>query len=163
VDVISTVAVVASVLFFAMQARSLAGQQRTANEVAGTQAHRELLAHYTAVSAVFIQFPDLYDLYFDGTTSMAGDDDVVPPSADDIVRLKVIADLHADYLSMAAQTSQRLASYATSTDEWSYYIRWCLAASSYLRSEIRDKVDLYPELALFIADYDASAGGDAAA
>ncbi len=162
-DIISTIAVVASVLFFAMQARSLAGQQRIANEVAGTQAHRELLAHYTSVTDVFIQFPNLYDLYFDGTDSNPGGSDIPPPRAEDIVRLKVTADLHGDFLSMGVQTGQRLAAYATWAGEWSYYIRYYLASSSYLRSQIRDNVGLYPDLGSFIADYDASADGGAAA
>jgi len=156
-ELIGTIAVVASVLFFAMQARSLAGQQRIANEVAGTQAHRELLANYTSVTDVFIQFPNLYDLYFDGTDSTPSDSDIVPPSAEDIVRLKVTADLHGDFLSMGVQTGQRLAAYATWADEWSHYIRYSLASSSYLRSQIRDNAGVYPDLGSFIADYDAAA------
>ena len=54
----ATIAVVLSVLLLAFQARALAAQSRVANEVAGTQAHREIVFHFNAViSAVLHPAP----------------------------------------------------------------------------------------------------------
>ena len=53
-EYIATIAVVASVLVFAYQARELAHQSRVGNEVARTQAHREMMLHQKALMDVFI-------------------------------------------------------------------------------------------------------------
>ena len=44
-QLVATIAVVVSVLVLAYQARELSGNTRVANEVAGTQAHSDLLFH----------------------------------------------------------------------------------------------------------------------
>ncbi|MGH2975371.1 MAG: hypothetical protein ACRDLL_10975 [Solirubrobacterales bacterium] len=147
-DIISTVAVVASVLFFAMQARSLAGQSRVANEVAGTQAHRDLLLRWKSWSDVFIRYPELHAHYYDQSTDT--------PSASDNVRLGVIADQQADWLNAGVMTSERLASYAHWGDEWTVFVPLTLASSSRLRAIIRDNPGVYPPVEPFVAAYDAS-------
>src|SRR5690348_14527642 len=65
-DVVGTIAVVVSVLVLAYQGRELAGHTRIANEVAATQAHRDLLFHWKWVIDVFVRHPDLHALYFGG-------------------------------------------------------------------------------------------------
>jgi len=153
-QVISTIAVVASVLVFAYQARELAIQSRVANQVAGTQAHRELIGYYQPVYDVFIQFPDLHAHYFDATQAS--------PSAHDTVRLQMLAEMHADFLSMGAHTSQALKSYTPWADEWVHYISGALASSSRLRKEIRSDPTLYPALQPLLAAYDASVESESA-
>ena len=64
-EFVATIAVVASVLVFAYQARELARQSRVGNEVAGTQAHREIMFHYKRFSDVFIHYPELHAYYYD--------------------------------------------------------------------------------------------------
>ncbi len=96
-EFVATIAVVASVLVFAYQARELARQSRVANEVAGNQAYREILRDSKQFTNVFIQYPELHAYYFDQTPNT--------PTATDSVRLAVIAEQHADWLE-AGQTTQ---------------------------------------------------------
>ena len=146
---VATIAVVASVLVFAYQARELARQSRVGHEVAGTQAHREILLHWKEVSDVFIEYPELHAYYFDQTPN--------PPSATDSVRLKVIADQHADFLDVVLITSRQLASYEYTglTYEWDDYITRVVGSSSILRSIIRDTGD-WTNLDPFVSRYDES-------
>jgi hypothetical protein len=145
---VETLAVVVSVLVLAYQGRELAGHTRVANEVAGTQAHRELIHHWKSWSDVFIQYPELHAYYYDQATDT--------PSASDTVRLDVIADQEADFLDATFITSQRLASYAHWADEWTDYIPRELASSTRLRAIIRDNPGFYPSVEPLVADYDAS-------
>jgi hypothetical protein len=147
-QLVATLAVVVSVLVLAYQGRELAGHTRVANEVAGTQANRELLLHWKSWSDVFIQYPELHAYYYDQATDT--------PSASDNVRLDVIADQEADWLHAGFSTSQKLASYAHWGDEWTYYIPKALASSTRLRAIIRDNPGFYPSVEPFVADYDAS-------
>src|SRR5258706_4121773 len=147
-QLIATLAVGVSVLVLAYQGRELAGHTRVANEVAGTQAHREVILHWKSWSDVFIRYPDLRAYYYDQATDT--------PSASDTVRLDVIADQEADFLDATFITSQRLASYAHWGDEWMVYIPQELASSTRLRAIIRDNPGIYPSLEPFVADYDAS-------
>ena len=147
-QLVATLAVVVSVLVLAYQGRELAGNTRVANEVAGTQAHRELLLHYKAVTDAFIRYPELDAYFFDKTTET--------PSAHDSVRLSFVADQYADWLHAGFVTSQRLASYAHWGEEWTSYIPQALTSSSWLRATIRDNPGVYPSVEPFVADYDAS-------
>jgi len=146
---VATIAVVASVLVFAYQARELARQSRVGNEVAGTLAHREILLHWKELSDVFIQYPELHAYYYDQTPNT--------PSANDSVRLAVIADQHADWLDAVLITSRQLASYEYTglTYEWDDYTTSVVGSSSLLRSTIRDTRD-WPTLDPFVSRYDES-------
>ena len=146
---VATIAVVASVLVFAYQARELARQSRVGNEVAGTLAHREILLHWKELSDVFIQYPELHAYYYDQTPNT--------PSATDSVRLAVIADQHADWLDVALVTVRQLKSYESTgvTYEWDDYITRAVGSSSLLRSTIREFRD-WPTLDPFVARYDES-------
>ena len=150
---IGTAAVVLSVLVLAYQGRELARATRVANQVAGTQAHRELLLHWKSLSDVFIQYPELYAYYYDRATDT--------PSASDNVRLDVIADQEADWFHAGLMTSQRLASYGRFIDdEWAVFIPQQLAASKRLRAIIRDNPGVYPSVEPYVADYDANHARD---
>ena len=146
---VATIAVVASVLVFAYQARELARQSRVGNEVAGTQAHREMMLHYKRFTDVFIQYPELHAYYYDQTPNT--------PSTNDSVRLAVIADQHADWLDSCLLTSRQLKSYdwVALYGGWDDYIASSLGSSSILRSIIRDTRD-WPALDPFVSRYDES-------
>jgi hypothetical protein len=152
-QLIATLAVVVSVLILAYQSRELAVGTRVADELAGTQAHRELLLHWKSWCDVFIKYPELHSYYFDQTQDT--------PGASDSVRLNVIADQEADFLGAAFMTSQRLESYAPWAEEWRDYIPIALASSTCLRAIIRDNPGVYPSVEPFLADYDASHDHDA--
>ena len=147
-EFVATIAVVASVLVFAYQARELARQSRVTNEVAGTQAHRGILVHWKQISDVFIEYPELYAHYYD--EAPAG------PSANESVRLAVIADQHADWLDVTIITVRQLTSYKYTglTGEWDDYVTRTVGSSSILRATIREKRD-WPSLDPFLARYDA--------
>ncbi len=148
-DYVATIAVVASVLVFAFQARELARQSRVGNEVAGTQAHRDLLRDYKQFADVFIQYPELHAHYYDQTPNT--------PTAIDIVRLKVIAEQQADWLDTALITTRQLASYDWMTGVWDNYITRTVASSSHLRSMVRSDVDgEWSSLRPFLSRYDES-------
>jgi len=146
---VATIAVIASVLVFAYQARELARQSRVGNEVAGTQAHREMMLHYKRFTDVFIQYPELHAYYYDQTPNT--------PSANDSVRLAVIADQHADYLDSCLVTTTQLKSYKPTgmIQGWDDYIASSVGSSSLLRSIIRDTRD-WPTLDPFVSHYDES-------
>ena len=146
---VATIAVVASVLVFAYQARELAHQSRVGNEVAGTQAHREIFLHYKRFTDVFIRYPELHAYYYDQTPNT--------PSANDSVRLRVIADQHADWLDAALITTRQLASYEYTgmSATWDDYVTSTVGSSSILRSIIRDTRD-WPSLDPFLSRYDES-------
>jgi hypothetical protein len=148
-QLVASLAVVLSVLVLAYQGRELARATRVANQVAGTQAHRELLLHWKSLSDVFIKHPELYAYYYDRATDA--------PSASDTVRLDVIADQEADWLHAGLMTSQRLASYAHFIgDEWAVFAAQELASSKRLRAIIRDNPGVYPSVEPYVADYDAN-------
>ena len=146
---VATIAVVASVLVFAYQARELARQSRVGNEVAGTQAHREIVFHWKGLMDVFIQYPELHAYYYDQAPN--------PASATDSVRLGVIAEQHADWLEVAFVTKGQLKSYdyVDQLGEWDDYITRIVGSSSILRSTIRESGD-WPSLVPFVARYDES-------
>jgi hypothetical protein len=146
---VATIAVVASVLVFAYQARELARQSRVGNEVAGTQAHREIVFHWKGLMDVFIQYPELHAYYYDQTPNT--------PSATESVRLKVIVEQHADWLEVALNTTRKLRSYeyAGAKYEWDTHITRAVGSSSILRSTIRDTPD-WPALDPFVSRYDQS-------
>jgi hypothetical protein len=151
-EYVATIAVVASVLVFAYQARELARQSRMGNEVAGTQAHREISFHWKALMDVFIEYPELNAYYYDETPN--------PPSATDSVRLAVIAEQHADWLEVAHVTTSQLRSYeyAGMWGEWDDYITRVVGSSSLLRSTIRGNGEWSEWAALdpFLSRYDES-------
>ena len=148
-EYIATIAVVASVLVFAYQARELARQSRLGNEVAGNQAYREILRDSKQFTDVFIQYPELNAYYYDQTPNT--------PSANDSVRLAVIAEQHADWLEAALVTVRQLKSYESTgvTYEWDDYVTRSVESSSILRSIIRDTPD-WPTLGPFLSRYDES-------
>jgi hypothetical protein len=143
----ATIAVVVSVLVFAFQARELARQSRVGNEVAGTQAHREIVFHWKALMDVFIQYPELHAYYYDQSPN--------PPNATESVRLGMIAEQHADWLEVALVTARKLTSYeyADMFGEWDDYITRTVGSSSLLRSTIRGLGD-WPALDPFVSRYD---------
>lgn len=147
-EFVATFAVVASVLVFAYQARELALQSRVGNEVGGTQAHREIMLHWKEFSDVFIQYPELRAYYYDQTPN--------PPSATDSVRLRVIAEQHADFLDVALITTRQLASYEYTgmSATWDDYVTSTVGSSAILRSTIREVG--WPVLDPFVSRYDES-------
>lgn len=149
-EFVATIAVVASVLVFAYQARELAHQSRVSNEVAGTQAHRAMMLHWKALMDVFIEYPELHACYYDQTPN--------PPSATESVRLKVIVVQHADWLDSCLITTRKLASYESTGmfGAWDTYATDTVASSSILRSTIRGHTGYWPTLDPFVAHYDES-------
>ena len=142
---------VASVLVFAFQARELARQSRLANQVSGTRAHAEMVFHWKILFDVFVQYPELHAFYFDHTSDT--------PSSSESVRLKIIAEQHADWLDVALLTSKQLSwfDFSGMTGEWDAYVASTVASSSLLRSTVRQGVaGDWPHLERFVARYDAS-------
>ena len=146
---VATIAVVASVLVFAFQARELARQSRMGNEVAGTQAYRDILRDSTRFADAFMQYPELHAHYYDQTPNL--------PTAADRVRLAVVAERHADFLDVALVTVRQLRSYESTgvIYEWDDFVTRAVGSSSLLRSTIRDTPD-WPTLDPFVARYDES-------
>jgi hypothetical protein len=150
----ATIAVVVSVLMLAYQGRELAGHTRVANEVAGTDAHRELIFHWKAIVDVFIQRPELRAHYY-GHASAA-------PSETDSVRLNVIAEQHADWLEAGTVSIAQLRSYTHIEDlvgTWHGFIAGEVDSSPTLRSWIRANPGMNPPLDPFLASYDAAHAG----
>jgi hypothetical protein len=148
-QLIGTIAVVASVLVLAYQAREVVRQTRTANEVSGTVAHRELVFQWERWAKVFIHHPALHDMYFG--------EPATEPSDADRVRLAVIAEGHADWLEAGLTTERQLASYSfvTSLGYWDDYVAWVVASTPGLRKVLRDQPNTWPHLSGYLARYDS--------
>jgi hypothetical protein len=136
-----TIAVFLSVLVLAYQTRKVAHQTRVANQVAGTEAHREVVFHWKRISDIFLEYPQLYPHFF-------GEDGTALGSADS-VRLKVVAEQCADWLETGMLTSHQLASYEAYTPiigSWDDYVAWLIASSPPLRAIIRNQPHSWPKL-----------------
>jgi hypothetical protein len=147
-DVVGTIAVIASVLVLAFQARELAKQSRIANEVAGAETNRELIRMLVPVHRVFIDYPELRQHFYNQSAAA--------PNERDQARLVEIAEMFADALQVAVETVDRLASYQRYTDAWKDSADTLLASSSTLRSVVRDHPSWWPGLDPLVAAYDAS-------
>jgi hypothetical protein len=151
-QLIATLAVVISVLVLAYQGRELAGHTRVANEVAGTEAHREILVHWKSIMDAFIEHPELHAHYFGETSGDA--------TAGERVRLRMIAEQHADWLEAGLITNEQLRSYGRSIGDWTEYAADALASSPVLRSVVRQQPGTNPPVDILLADYDTSHGAE---
>jgi hypothetical protein len=136
-----TIAVFLSVLVLAYQTRKVAHQTRVANQVAGTEAHREVIFHWKRILDVFVEHPQLYPHFFG--------DDGTALSAADSVRLQVVAQQCGDWLETGLLTSHQLASYEAYTPvigSWDDYVASMIIASRPLRSYIREHPHEWPRL-----------------
>lgn len=148
-QLVATLAVVVSVLVLAYQGRELAKSTRVANEVAGVEAHRELMRHWKSITDVFIEHPELRAQYFDNATSR--------PSPTDAVWLETIAEQHADWLETGLVTGSQLGSYGSEfVGDFEPYAASCLASSAALRSRIRAYPGENPPVDALLAQYDAA-------
>jgi hypothetical protein len=148
----ATIAVVVSVLFLALQTRAVWKEERIANEVAGTRAHRELLKMLGAINDRFFEHPELHRLFYGQSTTT--------PTETELVRLQVIAEDLADTLQAAIDTTVKLASYDWVKSEWRQYAVECVGASPILRGTIRDRPGIWTPLEAIVADYEAGAPDD---
>jgi hypothetical protein len=150
VALIGTIAVVVSVLVLAYQGRELAGHTKIANEVAATQAHRELLLHWKSILDVFVQYPELHPMYF-GRGSRQ-------PTEDDAVRLDVIAEQFADWMDTTLMTERQLRSYVYRdwVGGWGDFTASAVAASPVLRALVRSRPNEWPLLERFVAEFDSA-------
>lgn len=146
--VVGTIAVIASVLVLAFQARELAKQSRIANEVAGAETNRELITMFVPVHRVFIDYPELRGQFYDQSPAA--------PNDHDRVRLLEVAEMMADALQVAVETVDRLASYQRYTDAWKDSAYTVLLTSSTLRLVVRDHPGWWPTLESLVAAYEAS-------
>jgi hypothetical protein len=144
---VATIAVVVSVLVLAVQTRAVSKEERIANQVAGTRAHRDLLKMLGAVNDRFFEHPELWAHFFGKASS--------EPSASDAIRLRVIAENLADALQAGVDTTVKLASYAWVTSEWRQYAAEAIASSPILRATIRDRPGIWTPLEGMVAEYDA--------
>jgi hypothetical protein len=145
----ATIAVVVSVLVVALQTRAVWKEERVANQVAGTRAHRELLKMLGGVNDKFFAHPELWSHFYGRATEK--------PTANEAIRLQVIAELLADALQAGLDTTVKLASYEWVATEWKQYATEAVAASPTLRSTIRDRPGIWTPLEEIVAAYDTRA------
>ena len=143
----ATIAVVVSVLVVALQTRAVWKEERVANQVAGTRAHRELLKMLGGINDKFFDHPELWAHFYDQTTGQ--------PTATDRVRLQMIAEQLADALQAGLDTTVKLASYEWVANEWRQYATEAVAASPILRSTIRERPGIWTPLEALVAAHDA--------
>ena len=151
----ATIAVVVSVLVVALQTRAVWKEERVANQVAGTRAHRELLRMLGAINERFFDHPELWRHFY-------GEADDRPTSTE-LIRLQMIAEQLADTLQAALDTTVKLASYDWVTSEWKQYAAESIGASPVLRSTIRNRPGIWTPLEAMVAAYDAQSPSGAEA
>lgn len=145
----ATIAVVISVLVVAVQTRAVWKEERVANQVAGTRAHRDLLKMLDAVHDKFFAHPELWNHFYGRATG--------EPAPSDAIRLQVLGEQFADALQAGIDTTVKLASYGWVAKEWKQYATEAVAASPVLRSTIRDRPGIWTPLEEIVAAYDARA------
>jgi hypothetical protein len=131
----ATIAVVASVLVVALQTRAVWKEERVANQVAGTRAHRELLWMLGRINDKFFEHPELWRHFYGQTTTQ--------PNPADLVRLQVLAEELADTLQAALDTTAKLRSYDWVTTEWIKFANQSVESSPVLRATIRDRPGIW--------------------
>lgn len=147
-EVAGTIAVIASVLVLAFQARELAKHARIANQVAAVETNRELLMMFHNVYRVFLEQPELRALFFDESSA--------EPTADDRVRIRVVSEMIADCLQVGLETVSRLATYGRYADPWMDYVEMTVNGSSSIRSLVRDNPTFWPSILPLVESYDAA-------
>jgi hypothetical protein len=149
-QLIGILAVFASVLVLAYQARELVRQSRVANQVAATQAHQELFRQFELVQGAFLQYPELRAFFFSETAP-------TPNTTEASSRLETIAEKYADVLSLSLDTAAGLVTYGQwRAGNWVEYVTSMIEGSEPLRSFIRANPGDRPSLEPFLADYDAA-------
>jgi hypothetical protein len=146
-QLVGTIAVVASVLGLAYQVRLLTRQTRISNLVAQIHADQGIVDLSTRISGVFIRHPELRAEFFD---------QLPEPSSTTEVRLMTVADQYADLLQIALETADKLKPYGWTTDDITAWAGSMVETSRSFRSIIRDNPGLWPPLEPFVAAYDAS-------
>jgi hypothetical protein len=146
-QLVGTIAVVASVLALAYQARELTRQSRIANLVAQIQADRAITELSTRITGVFLRHPELRAEFFDRLPE---------PSSSTEARLMTVADQYADVLQVALETIDRLEPYGWPTEDITAWAASMVETSTPFRSIIRENPGLWPPLEPFLAAYDAS-------
>lgn len=147
-EVAGTIAVIASVLVLAYQARELAKHSRIANQVAAVETNRELLMMFHKVYHVFLDRPELRAHFFDESSAA--------PTADDRVRIRVVSEMLADCLQVGLETVTRLATYERYAEPWKDYVEMTVNSSSSIRSLVRDNPTFWPSIVPLVESYDAA-------
>jgi hypothetical protein len=147
-EVAGTIAVIASVLVLAYQARELAKHSRIANQVAAVETNRELLMMFHNVYRVFLERPELRAHFFDESSAA--------PTADDRVRIRVVSEMVADCLQVGLETVSRLATYERYAEPWRDYVEMTVNGSSSIRSLVRDNPTFWPSIVPLVESYDAA-------
>jgi len=146
-ELAGTIAVVFSVVFFALQARELAKQTGISNQVAAVQADGDVVRLMARTSDVFIRYPELRGEFFDQEPGLSSHADA---------RLRTIADQHADMLETLLVRTKGLGPYAFKQEEALAFAKDTLAASTHLRAMIRENPGWWPPLEQLVASYDAA-------
>jgi hypothetical protein len=138
VQVLGTVAVIGSVLVLAFQARELARQTRHTNEVAATQAHRDLIALFRPINLTFVEHPELRAQFFGRLARK--------PTARELEQVESTAEVYADALQASLDTTERLTGYGWDTEPWTAYAEAIIRASPALRALLYDNPGFWPPL-----------------
>jgi hypothetical protein len=146
VAIAGTIAVIASVLVLAFQARELAKHARIANQVAAVETNRELLMMFHNVYREFLEQPQLRAHFYDESP--------VAPTEDDRVRIRVLSEMLADSLQVGLETVTRLATYERYAEPWREYVEASLGSSSSVRSLVRDHPAFWPSLVPIVTAYE---------
>ncbi len=152
-EFLATGAVVASVLVLAYQARELTKQTRQSNQVAATEARRELTAQFREILLVFVEHPSLR-AHFYGEAPHS-------PAPDEQAQLEALAEVYADALQTVLDTTEQLRIYGWVPATWRRYAEVTIRNSPALQSLLHTHPGLWPPLDQIVAGIPAAHAGSA--
>lgn len=129
----SALALVASLLFFAREARESARQTRVANEMAGLQAMTAAFEKIHNTTAFFMEYPDLRQYFDEGVEPPDASDGVDPHVR---VRVLTLAELFSDSLETSLDAVRTIEAAGRDREDMEDYARFMLRSSPALRRAI---------------------------
>ena len=135
----SAIALIGTLLLVARQARSLAVQTELANKLAVHSATNDPLVGMRLIYSMFVKHPEVYRYFYDGAQLLPTElhDDLV-------VRVKTIAELMADTLELALETTDAVGVPERDRTGWEDTIDRSIAMSPALRACIAAQPTVWP-------------------
>jgi hypothetical protein len=139
IEVTSSVVLALTLIAVAWQARETAHQAKVTSSAAGASTLREALMHLQAVSQEWMARPDLR-AYFDEPRPW-------PAEAHERSRLRTLAEMWADCVGAALDSSESVEAFMPYSNAWRSYATSTLQNSVVLYAVVTEHPDWWPSLA----------------
>jgi hypothetical protein len=129
--------VIVSLIFLAIQTRTLSRQVRAGNTLTGTQVLDHALTSLRELHLKMLEYPGMRAYFYDGKPC--------PGHGTDKERVVTFAELFADVLDTGIQAVRRIPE--NENEQWVSYCRFALDHSPALRTTVTAHINWWPRLA----------------